>query len=484
MKNKIKKILHGGAGLLEVLLAIGVMASLGPFVFKQINKQTASMRNIGIIRELENVVYALSNYMDANMPLPGDPDNPTDAAPEQEMFTGEQQIKDKLLNYGMSDNIVAIWGFFAEQHMVVFKKAESIEGFLVLSLHDDENPALDLLSLQEIASMIGPNAAVIDAGEVVGTTSEWGMSTDEIVGSSVAIDNGLVIQLSRGAGKADIYLNRVIPEKAAMYTDLYMGKTGDASTYKKIQNTGAVEVETLKGAADMLSEGEYPFRITELTKINSLEIADFQVQSPAQLKGPASPDALTIDVGTLIVSTGNRFGTDYSGNTITGEVGKFQIGSIDAPSSALISSDKESIMGNVKISQTLTSPPRIQTTDFTLANNSVFNNNITVIAKEIRSKEIKWGAKITADTIVTSSITFDVSGTTGELIDVDGIMYLPDLKIEGYTGYNIGADKKVSSITNQIMDDVYDINIVWECILLNGNKYPGSCAADIPYKGD
>ena len=58
---KYKNILFGGAGLLEALLAIGLLSSMAPFVLKSVSKQTATTRNIALSKEIENIIYATSN---------------------------------------------------------------------------------------------------------------------------------------------------------------------------------------------------------------------------------------------------------------------------------------------------------------------------------------------------------------------------------------------------------------------------------------
>ncbi len=444
--------------MLEVLLAIGLVASLGPIVFKMINRQSATMRNIAIVNEVENIMYAFSNYMDANMPVPGDPNNLPEGSSERQPAITGQQISSMLGNFGLSENLSAIWNYFDRQQLIVIKKSESIEGFLLLSIYESENDIIDTLALQEIASMIGPNAATIDYNMISGMTSEWNFSTSAITDDQIQL--GLVVQLSRGVGRSDIYLNRVQSEKAVMYTDLLMGPDDDEDEWKSLENTGVVNVETLKGADDLLDPNNpdnlegYPFHVTDITKINKLEIPDFRLKPPAVLKGPDS-GILTIEASTFMVAPWTKMAT-----TALNEANRLEISTVDAKKS-LLRNTTESVMGNMRLGY-LSSPPKIITNMFKYQT-SVFNSGIDIAAKEIRSKSITWDAKINANTIVVENISYTNSGGSGGvLVDNAGLLNMSDFEIRDYKGYE--SVKNVSNISDEITDDIDTLRASWNCI--------------------
>ena len=178
MKNKIyrKKLfyLFAGAGILEVLLALGLMASVAPFVFRMITKQTNVVRNIALTKELDNLIYAFQNYLDATSIDLNDgvgKENTNYSTDIRQVFAGDTQIKGLLEPYGLNERIAAIWTLFERQEVITVKDGESFNGYIVLSILDLKNTNLDILTLREIAALIGPNAATIDNSEIQGATT-------------------------------------------------------------------------------------------------------------------------------------------------------------------------------------------------------------------------------------------------------------------------------------------------------------------------
>ena len=418
MKNKIyrKKLfyLFAGAGILEVLLALGLMASVAPFVFRMITKQTNVVRNIALTKELDNLIYAFQNYLDATSIDLNDgvgKENTNYSTDIRQVFAGDTQIKGLLEPYGLNERIAAIWTLFEKQEIITVKDGESFNGYIVLSILDLKNTNLDILTLREIAALIGPNAATIDDSEIQGATTNWEISLETITPDPVLL--GLVVRLSKNTSKTDIYLNRILKEKAVMNTTLFMNK-------HQMVDIGAADAKIISGEK---------FYITDKTKFNKLTMNKFDLNGI--LEG-SQEETLSIDTYML-------------------EVGeKLKIRNLNATRNLLKSSDV-SLLGNIETSR-LISPSKITTNELTFTNSYILNNNVIVTAKEIRADKFKWNSTVNSDTIITEKI--DKDGVT--VVDSSGVMHLTDLELS-----DMG---RMSTEIDNIRSLVDALQARWDCI--------------------
>ena len=481
---KLKEVLYNGAGLLEALLAIALLSSLAPFVLKSVNKQTATTQNIALAKEIENIIYAVSNYMDAHMPVHSESALSHPVEPVPHITTGETQISSLLADFGLSGNLIAIYNLFNEAYLVMDKQDDSISGYFILS-----GGNMEPLQLQEVASMIGPNAGVIDEGNVYGMAHNWGLNTDGIL--QVKISSGIIVQISRGAGRVDIYLNRVIPEKAIMYTDIFMGATGNNKICKtdgeievldnknrlidfKIVNTGVVDAQSV--IQSFRNMGPYQeldgkiqgkdipqFKVSEITEVGNLKIANFVIPNPARFVEPDNGYTLTIKANKQVTSLADVT-TVLSDPTKDSYIG-LKLNSIDAQNSSLKPYTDKSPLRNIDIISLYAN--KVQAGIFT-SSAQYFNANAVIRAKEIRTPEVTWGSTINVGTIVTGKILYGDK----ELVDSNGIMHIPDFEIFSYNsdGNLDNSSKQLSKILDRSYEIIRDTCTEWNNIYIKA--YP------------
>ena len=482
MNKNFRSVLLRGASLLEALLAIGLLSSLAPFVLKSVNKQTATTRNIALAKEIENVIYAVSNYMDAHLPVHSERIANSPAIENiPQLTSGQVSFSSLLSDYGLDSNLTAIYSLFDEIHLVMNKKEDSVNGYFILS-----GGNMEPIYLQEVAAMIGPSAGVVDEGSIYGMAHNWNMSTDSLLPGSNKVSSGLVVQISRGAGRVDVYLNRVVPEKAVMYTNIYMGRTnrGKCETDDKVDsvdskgrlidfkliNTGVAEVQSViqsfenRGSYQEL-EGKIngidipQFKVSDVTEIDTLTINKFVVPDPSHFIQPDDGSVLKMNAKIHISSladVASSLNLDPSKNSYIG----FNVKSIFADRSSLKVYTDKSPVRNIQIANLYAK--KVQTNKL-LYEASVFNPNSIIRAQELRTPIVTWGAYINAGAIITGEVLYGKEDDN-KLIDKEGKMYIPNFEILSFnpTGDSEVSTKELKDIVEKIHNTTIETCTKWQ----------------------
>lgn len=184
-----------GASVLEVLLALGIVALATPFVYTQISRGTQTVRDIAYAKQIMNVRDNVLNFVRMN----------------QDKWPDVAQIRlDEAELKSISDMPVA--GLIDKY---------SVHGATITDVYLAFEMGDDLMGVSRIASHIGSDAAVVGT-DGVAYGSSWAVAAPDFVSGD------LVYRISRDVDGSDTsrYLHRATSgqdELNVMFRDLNMG---------------------------------------------------------------------------------------------------------------------------------------------------------------------------------------------------------------------------------------------------------------------
>ena len=151
---------ESGAGLIEVLLAIGLVAALTPFVYLRVSETSREIRDIAFAKNVMAVQSDIMNYIRLNQDLWDK--------------TAEVSLKEKELDEIFSeDTRIMPYAVFIEKYPI--KQGSGFEAYAVFDTSGYAVPRV-----AKIAGFIGDSAGVVHEGHVAyGVFGDWGASSPD-----------------------------------------------------------------------------------------------------------------------------------------------------------------------------------------------------------------------------------------------------------------------------------------------------------------
>ena len=193
-KTKIFKDEIRGASVMEVLLALGIVALATPFVYNQIARGTQSVRDIALAKHIMDVRDDVLNFVRMNQ----------DRWPEEVQIRLDEEELDTISE-------IPVAGLIDKY---------SVRGATITDVYLAYEVGDDLMAASRIASHIGSDAAIVGE-DGIAYGSSWAVSAPDFV------PGDLIYRISHDVGGADTsrYLHRATSgedELNVMYRDLNM----------------------------------------------------------------------------------------------------------------------------------------------------------------------------------------------------------------------------------------------------------------------
>lgn len=275
-----------GATLLELLLVLGLILIITPFIFRKGIEKNNEIRNIAYARDMQVVGQAAQFYLENNF---------YDLA-SRNSYLLLQDNSPEIASY-LPSTFALNSKDFNHIHISIIREVRDTKVYLSALLVGDTVQELPELRVKQIASLIGSEGGFTEGGRAVGVTgnfdvtlSDYGITAADfniaLIKSYTRQETPSFLEAPQAPDPMDDFLWR---KNAALYgyeswrnqmeTDLRMGR--DDSDFQAIDRINLIEMVDADGKRTMTIDGEKGIDMSGLSITNAGNIF---------FKKPTNPD--------------------------------------------------------------------------------------------------------------------------------------------------------------------------------------------------